>query len=32
MEPLEHWGIFLSNQVDKMLFIETVLLENPAQN
>lgn len=25
MEPLEHWGIFLSNQVDKNAFIETVL-------
>ncbi|WP_339921324.1 ATP-binding cassette domain-containing protein [uncultured Flavobacterium sp.] len=25
MEPLEHWGIFLSNQVDKNAFIETIL-------
>lgn len=25
MEQLEHWGIFLSNQVDKNAFIETLL-------
>jgi molybdate transport system ATP-binding protein len=25
MEPLEHWGIFLSNQIDKNAFIETIL-------
>ena len=25
MEPLEHWGIFLSNHVDKNAFIETIL-------
>ncbi|SEB03507.1 molybdate transport system ATP-binding protein [Flavobacterium gillisiae] len=28
MEPLEHWGIFLSNQVDKNAFIETILSGN----
>jgi molybdate transport system ATP-binding protein len=25
MESLEHWGLFLSNQVDKNTFIETIL-------
>lgn len=25
MKPLEHWGLFLSNQVDKNAFIETIL-------
>jgi molybdate transport system ATP-binding protein len=25
MEALEHWGLFLSNQVDKNTFIETIL-------
>jgi hypothetical protein len=27
MESLEHWGLFLSNQVDKNTFIETILWE-----
>ena len=28
MHDLEHWGIILSNQVDKKTFIETILTEN----
>jgi molybdate transport system ATP-binding protein len=32
MESLEHWGLFLSNQVDKNTFIETILYGDPPQN
>ena len=28
MQDLEHWGIVLSNQVDKKTFIQTILTNN----